>query len=938
MHGSEVQANSHRILQYLLAILFWVSSPVYAEVIIDSTNYQVDLANYFEVYEDKKAQLTIEQVRSEAYTHRFSPHRQQFFQFGQSQSAIWLRAAIHNNTVLAQSPFITLLGPDINWVDAYIEQGNYLQNIQAGNQRPLKSQPANHNNLLIPLHLAPNQTAIVFLRIKSQSPLRFSSYLKSPTQTLISNNRSQWISGLLFGLFCCVAVYNLLAFFHLRDRSFLYIFALMTCSLVYQSAWQGLFSQFSQLSFSLQSQLSDIALLLGCAFASHLNRRYYQIGIHYPKLDLYFAWLSGISLFAALFTCLFPAWLPTSLSQWLTSFVVFNIFGCSLYYLKQGDQFARFMLTAQSPCALAILINIALTLNIIQLEPYKADWLLLSITSLTLLGVSYAFSLQSHLRFKEKLATIEQLARKPTNQLKQADFLGKVSHELRSPMNGILGMSELLMDTSLTPKQQDYANTIYHAGNELLNQLNQMLDISRLEQDTLQLEKVDFELPGLVEACVNMFRLTAEQRGIELISYLQPDVPAIINSDPTRLQQVLLSLLNHSFKQTNAGEILLAGTVEQNEQGYQLRTVVKDTSDGMSQFERHQLLNKKISTNELLNSNQPDIAIGIIVSKELIQRMGGEFGIKSDVGMGTTFWFTLPLKPVKHTQQPHQEFDFKGTRVLVVDDNETCRKVLTQQCLSLGMEVTSAQHGKEALALLRTKANLQAHYDLVILDQNMPVMNGLQLSAKIKEDPNISNDVLVIMLTGVSHMPSIIEARNAGVKRILTKPIAHYTLESTLKEELAKFQPQSSLIAKDFLSQQELPQNLKVLVVEDNPTSTKVIKGMLAKLNITPEAVVNGNEAVEAFKNKQYQIIFMDCEMPIMDGFEATERIRQWEQRNSLPPTPIIALSAHGIQDQKQRIAAVGMNSQLTKPLELAALHEVLQMWALSEADPITES
>ncbi|MDE1461256.1 hybrid sensor histidine kinase/response regulator [Spartinivicinus poritis] len=938
MHRSEVQANRHNMLQYLLAILLWACLPATAEVVINNTNYQIDLANYFEIYEDKQAQLAIDQVKSEGYTHRFAPYRQKFFQFEQSPSAIWLRTAIHNNTATAQSPFITLVGTNLNWIDVYIEQDNQLKKVTSSNQRQTNGPLTSHHRLLIPLHLAPNQTAVVFLRIQPQQPLHFASHLKSPSQALVSSNRNQWLSGLLFGLFSCVAIYNLLAFFHLKERNFLYMFALVSCSLIFQGTWQGVFSQFSTLSVASQSQLSNIALLLGCAFASHLNRRYYQIGIDHPKLDLYFAWLCGLCLLATLFGILFPAWQPTELSLWLTSFIVLNIFGCSLYYLKQGNKYARFMLAAQSPCALAILINIALTLNIIQLAPYKADWLLLSITSLTLFGVSYAFSLQFHLQAKEKLAAAEQLTRRPNNQLNQADFLGKVSHELRGPMNGILGMSELLMDTSLTPKQQDYANTIYHAGNELLNQLNQMLDISRLEQDTLKLEKVDFELPGLVEACVNMFRLTAEQRSIELISYLQPDVPAVINSDPNRLQQILLSLLNHAFKQTNAGEILLAGTAEQSEQGQQLRIVIKDTSEGMSQFERQQLLAKKVTTAELLSSNQPDIAIGIIVAKALIQKMGGTFGIKSEIGIGTTFWFTLPLTPVKQAKQPQQDFDFKGVRVLVVDDNETCRKVLTQQCLSLGMDVTSAQNGKEALALLRTKANLQAHYDLVILDQNMPVMNGLQLSAKIKEDPNISNDVLVIMLTGVSHMPSIVEARNAGVKRILTKPIAHYTLESALKEELAKFQPQSSTMAKDFLTQQELPQNLKVLVVEDNPTSAKVIKGMLAKLSVTPEIAANGNEAVEVFKSKRFQIVFMDCEMPIMDGFEATERIRQWEQQQSLSPTPIIALSAHGIQDQKQRIAAVGMNGQLTKPLELAALHEVLQVWALPTAEPVVES
>lgn len=267
-----------------------------------------------------------------------------------------------------------------------------------------------------------------------------------------------------------------------------------------------------------------------------------------------------------------------------------------------------------------------------------------------------------------------------------------------------------------------------------------------------------------------------------------------------------------------------------------------------------------------------------------------------------------------------------------MDDNDTCRKVLVQQCSAWGLNVSAVPSGKEALALLRTKAHLRDYFDVVLLDQNMPGMTGMQLAAKIKEDPSLNHDILLIMLTGISNAPSKVIARNAGVKRILAKPVAGYTLKTTLADELTQrnkgqlvpHQPHSlSGVAVPV----KVPSDFRILVAEDNSISTKVIRGMLGKLNLQPDTASNGEEALQAMKAQRYDLVLMDCEMPILDGFSATQQLRAWEVGNQRVRTPVVALTAHILTEHKERARQAGMDGHMAKPVELSQLRELIEHW-----------
>ncbi|MDF9891499.1 UNVERIFIED_ORG: CheY-like chemotaxis protein/signal transduction histidine kinase [Pseudomonas vranovensis] len=557
-------------------------------------------------------------------------------------------------------------------------------------------------------------------------------------------------------------------------------------------------------------------------------------------------------------------------------------------------------------------------------------FILLGLTSVSGLLLNLAVSERLRRISEERFSASRELAASNAEINAKAEFLAKISHEIRTPMNGVLGMTELLLGTPLSVKQRDYVQTIHSAGNELLTLINEILDISKLESGQIELDDVQFDLNALIEDCLSIFRAKAEQQNIELISFTQPQVPRVISGDPTRLRQALLSLLENALKKTDQGEILLVVALDQRGDSPRLRIAVQDSGEPIPPGEREALLQAELHSKHFLSSNKLGGHLGLVIAKQLITLMQGEFGIKTSHTMGNTLWMTLPLDPHR-LEQPPADLDgpLRGARVLVVDDNDTCRKVLVQQCSAWGMNVSAVPSGKEALALLRTKAHLRDYFDAVLLDQNMPGMTGMQLAAKIKEDPSLNHDILLVMLTGISNAPSKVIARNAGVKRILAKPVAGYTLKTTLAEELSqrsKGQPNIPVQA-GLSAPLNLPSDFRILVAEDNNISTKVIRGMLGKLSLEPDTASNGEEALQAMKANHYDLVLMDCEMPVLDGFSATQQLRIWEVSNQRRRTPVVALTAHILAEHKERARLAGMDGHMSKPVELSQLRELIEHW-----------
>ena len=841
-----------------------------------------------------------------------------------SDTAVWLQVSL---PPFADPNWLWIFAPRVQYLDFYLlRDGKLERHVRTGELRPLDSRPLPTRAYLFSL---PNDDAPreAYIRLQSSHPIM--AWFRTVDQLgLVQLADPAYLFGALFGALALLMIYNLLRFAYTLSYSHIWLAllhgALLTCAV----ANLGLLAVWVPGLIYSQPLIADMA-----ALATSLSLLAFTGGFFHQRKRIWVGWLLGleagvVSLLAAVILLTGELWFSWLIYS-LVLITAVSVTAVAIHHWRQRYEPARLLVTGMLLFDAGFILVLPILLGFIQFNP---DWLTgISFSVATCSGLILSFALLERQRQIQSDNRNQHTAEAVTSaELRtKADFLAKISHEIRTPMNGVLGMTELLLSTSLSAKQRDYVQTIHSSGNELLNLINEILDISKLESGQIELDDVQFDLNALVEDCLNIFRTKAEQQKVELISFVQPQMPHVVAGDPTRLRQALLNLLENAFKQTDEGEVLLIAAVDEDGERPRLRITVQDSGRPLEAHERDALLNAALDSRDFLAATRHGGRLGLIIARQLVHLMEGEFGIQTGGLTGNTLWISLPLT-AEATEQPggHLDEQLKGARLLVVDDNDTCRKVLLQQCSSWGLEVSAVASGKEALALLRTKAHLREYFDVVLLDQDMPGMTGMQLASRIKEDFSLNHDILLIMLTGMSNAPSKIIARNAGIKRILAKPVAGYTLKTTLVDELTRRTSAKAQSAPRDNAPLSVPDDFRILVAEDNSISTKVIRGMLSKLNLNPDTASNGEEALALIKAHPYDLVLMDCEMPVMDGFEATARLRAWENAEGRAPTPVVALTAHILSEHRDRAREAGMDGHMAKPVEMSQLRELIEYWA----------
>ena len=875
---------------------------------------------------DEQGNLQLSDIRSARYTNQFSPIELERLTAAEPDGALWLRFRLAPGK---HEQVLKVFAPDLENLDLYVLDGDKLiDQTHAGTDQPQDERRMASSDVLLPLPQS-NKPLDVYLRLVSEHRMRPYITLQSAISTA-ANQTQTLIYGLLFGCIGMLILYNLIRYAYTRSRSSLWLAGCEALLMLSMALLLNLAGPWLPDWHAIQTPGAYLALLLTAPCGLMFAYRFFApLGSH-PLNKL----LQGEMLF--IITCglllLFVNTLPLNIITYgLVALAGLSMLFAGAWHLQKGYRPARFFVVAMVVFNLGTLIILPALLGLTLVEPQGLITTLLAFICLSGLLMSIALSERQRSITESRFSISRDLAASNAEINAKAEFLAKISHEIRTPMNGVLGMTELLLGTPLSVKQRDYVQTIHSAGNELLTLINEILDISKLESGQIELDDVQFDLNALIEDCLSIFRAKAEQQNVELISFIQPQVPRVISGDPTRLRQTLLSLLENALKKTDEGEILIVVALDERSTKPRLRIAVQDSGEPMDAEERDALMHAELHSKHFLSANRLGGNLGLVIARQLIRLMHGEFGIKSGNRQGSTLWLTLPLDPDR-LEHPTSDLDspLQGARVLVVDDNDTCRKVLVQQCTAWGLNVSAVPSGKEALALLRTKAHLRDYFDVVLLDQNMPGMTGMQLAAKIKEDPSLNHDILLIMLTGISNAPSKIIARNSGIKRILAKPVAGYTLKTTLADELTQ---RNKGLASPYplptgpTLPVKVPGDFRILVAEDNSISTKVIRGMLGKLNLQPDTASNGEEALQAMKAQRYDLVLMDCEMPILDGFSATQQLRAWEVGNQRVRTPVVALTAHILAEHKERARQAGMDGHMAKPVELSQLRELIEHW-----------
>ncbi|HEX6591284.1 MAG TPA: 7TM-DISM domain-containing protein [Moraxellaceae bacterium] len=910
-----------RLLLWLLWLAAGIAAATPAPVWLGSDT--VRLAPQSSFWRDASGRATVETVSRQPERFQALPA---YPNWGfDPQSAYWLRFTLHNPESRPQERILFIDFPLLDHVALYLPdgRGGFLRSV-TGDTEPWAARPLPLPQLALPIEVPAGATLTAYVRLQSSSNMIFPARLYEPGTFWAEMSQAQFWQGMFYGAMFLLIGYSLFLFASARERVFLYYALALLPTVAYLFCIDGLVFQFFPVP-GLAQNLS-ISFFIGLS-----DLLYLHFALHYLKAPRGSVWFRGTQLLKA--ACIVALMVVPVLGPTYGAITVLmlGVATCAWILLmglaalpRAGAVALYFVLGWFIFLSNAVAAALAAFALIPLLDFFILGIKLGLVASVVLLFMGLGLQLRL-LKAAEAKSREDALLAQAQSQAK-SQFLAMMSHEIRTPMNGVLGMAELLKTTGLNHEQNRIVSTMESSGNALLEVINDVLDHAKIEAGRMELELAPLDLDSLLDDCLDLFRARIYKQQLTLLCSIAVDVPTEVVGDALRLRQVITNLLSNAVKFTAHGGIEVRLSAVAGNDGLQLYIAVKDTGIGVAAEQREHIFDSFVQADISTSRQYGGTGLGLSISRELCQLMGGDMSLESEPGRGSTFTASVHVTRVLGARERAVwPADQPPVRLLLVEADARFNEVMVAEAATASFKIESVQTGEAALQRLHEAAQAGTPFQLVATALQLPDMNGLSLHGRIAGDPLLSPcQTLLFSLPQLQPSPGVLV--HAGVAHAFERPVFPRELRQAV---LAVLRQQTDETVQPRVETPQYP-GLRVLVAEDNRTNQVVVQGLLRRFGIQAELVENGEQALAACRRARpaFNLVLMDCEMPVMDGYAATREIRRIEGQEGRARVPIIAISAHVTQHHIDNCYAAGMDDHIPKPLNLRVLADKLAQWS----------